>query len=55
MPETESAKKKICERCGKKSSRIRVVDEIVDRFEEEEVRACPKCAKKINEKNALYG
>lgn len=41
---------KVCERCKEETDTVEVVDEIVDRFEMERVKACPKCAKKLKKK-----
>ena len=43
---------KICERCKEETDVIELVDEIVDRFEMETVKACPKCARKIKKENS---
>jgi len=54
MTKTKSAGNNVCENCGEKSNDIKVVTEIVDRFQVEEVRACPKCAKQINKESAMF-
>lgn len=44
------AARKKCERCGVTKG-VTIVDEIIDRFQVEEVPACPRCAKKIEREN----
>lgn len=45
---------KTCRSCKKKTDTLEVVHEIVDRFEVKEVKACPKCAKRIKKENSQF-